>query len=116
MMIVLRSWRLSVMERARISIPRSTLEEFCIKNRIRKLSLFGSVLRDDFGPGSDVDMRVEFEPGHTPGWEIVDIGQEFSRLFGGRKVDLINPGYLNRHLRDRVLQNAVPQFEASKEG
>ncbi|MBM3303086.1 MAG: nucleotidyltransferase domain-containing protein, partial [Deltaproteobacteria bacterium] len=63
-------------------------------------------VRDDFGPDSDVDLLVEFEPDHTPGWEIVDIEEDLSALLGGRKVDLINPKYLNRRFKDRVLAEA----------
>ena len=89
-----------------IQIPRDRIAEFCRRHHIRRLSLFGSVLRDDFGPDSDVDVLVEWEPGHTPGWDIVTIAEEFGELFGGRKVDMINPKFLNRHLRDRVLNSA----------
>ena len=93
-------------------ISKDRIAEFCRRNQIRKLSLFGSVLREDFGPKSDVDVLVEFEPGHTVGFDIVDIEEELSRLFGGRKVDLINAKYLNRHLRDRVLAEAEVQYAA----
>lgn len=55
---------------------------------------------------SDVDMLVEFAPEHIPGLEIVDIEQELSALFSGRRVDLVNPNYLNRRLKDRVLAEA----------
>ncbi len=89
-----------------IPIPRDQIAEFCRRHHIRRLSLFGSVLRDDFRPDSDVDVLVEWEPGHTPGWDIVTIAEEFGELFGGRKVDMINPKFLNRHLRDRVLNSA----------
>jgi predicted nucleotidyltransferase len=78
---------------------------------MRRLWLFGSALRADFGPSSDVDLLVEFEPGHTPGWEIVDIEEELSQVFGGRRVDMVNPKYLNRRLKDRVLAAAQLQYE-----
>ena len=97
---------------ADIRIDQEALAELCRRHYVRRLALFGSVLRDDFGPDNDVDLFVEFEPGHTPGWEIVDIQDDFSRLFGGRRVDIVNPKYLNRYLKDRVLQSAVVQFEA----
>ena len=77
--------------------------------------MFGSVLRDDFGPESDVDVLLEFQPGHTPGWEIVDIQDELSDLFGGRRVDIVNPKYLNHRLKDRVMSSALVQYEASDE-
>ena len=98
---------------ANLDIVPEQLAAFCCRHHIRRLSIFGSVLRDDFGPDSDVDFLVEFEPGHCPGWEIVDIELELSILLGGRKVDLINPKYLNRHLKSRVLRSAVLQYEAS---
>ena len=103
------------MVQLRIDIPRDRLVELCRRHRIRRLSLFGSVLRDDFGPSSDVDMLVEFEAGHSPGWDIVDIELEFSAFLGGRKVDIVNPKYLNRHLKDRVLGEAVLQYETADE-
>ena len=67
---------------AQIDIPRAEIEAFCKRHHIRRLALFGSVLRDDFGPESDVDVLVEFEPGHTPGWAIVEIEDELSELLG----------------------------------
>ncbi len=99
------------MVRSNISIDREQLADFCRRHHVRKLSLFGSVLRDDFGPSSDVDVLVEFEADHSPGWEIVDIETELSRLLD-RKVDLVNPKFLNRHLKDRVLATSEVQYEA----
>jgi len=98
---------------ANLDIMPDHVAALCQRHHIRRLSFFGSVLRDDFHPGSDVDMLVEFETGHTPGWEIVDIEQEFSQLLGGRKIDMVNPKYLNRHLKERILRTAVLQYEAS---
>ena len=72
-------------------------------------------MRDDFGPSSDVDMLVEFEAGHSPGWDIVHVEEDFTRLYGGRKVDLVNPKYLNRRLKKRVLGDAVLQYETADE-
>ena len=95
---------------SQVTVDRDQIEVFCCKHHIRKLSLFGSVLRDDFDPDSDVDVLVEFVPGHTPGLEIVDIEDELSRLLGGRKVDLVNSKYLNRRLKDRVLAEAEVQY------
>jgi predicted nucleotidyltransferase len=94
----------------RIAVDRAKLAGFCRRHHIRKLSLFGSVLRDDFGPDSDVDVLVEFAPGHTPGLEIVDIEESLSELLGGRKVDLVNPKYLNPRLKARVLGEAEVQY------
>jgi predicted nucleotidyltransferase len=93
------------------AIPREAISEFCQRHSIRRLALFGSVLRDDFGPDSDVDVLVEWEPGHTPGWEVVDIAEELGELFDGRKVDLVNPRFLKPRLRDRVLSSAEVQYE-----
>lgn len=67
---------------AQIDIPQAEIEAFCKRHHIRRLALFGSVLHDDFGPESDVDVLVEFEPGHTPGWAIVEIEDELSELLG----------------------------------
>lgn len=94
------------MPQHRMPIMTDQVADFCRRHYIRKLSLFGSAVRDDFKPGSDIDVLVEFAEGHTPGWAIVDIEEEFSALCGGRKVDLVNPKYLNRHLRDRILAEA----------
>ena len=95
---------------ARIPIDREKIAEFCRRHHIRRLALFGSVLRDDFRPDSDVDVLVEFEPGHTPGWEFFDMQEEFSRIIG-RKVDLNTRGFLSKYFRDRVLTEAEIQYE-----
>lgn len=95
---------------ARIQIDRKTVAEFCRRHHIRKLSLFGSVLRDDFRPESDVDILVEFEAGHTPGWEFFDMGEELSQLIG-RKVDLNTAGFLSRYFRQQVLAEAETQYD-----
>ena len=94
----------------KIDVPQEKIADFCRKHHIRKLSFFRSVLRDDFRPDSDVDVLVVFAPGHTPGLEIVDIEEEFSSLLGGRKVDLVNPKYLNPRLKDRVLASAEVEY------
>ncbi len=89
-----------------LAIPRRELEEFCRRRHIRWLALFGSVLTDRFRADSDVDVVVEFAPGHTPGLAIVDVEEELSTLFGGRKVDLILRQDLNRWIRTKVLAEA----------
>ena len=94
----------------RIQIPKEPLAEFCRRHHIRKLSLFGSVLRDDFRPESDVDVLVQFEPGHVPGLAFFAMEHELSELLG-RKVDLNTPKFLSRYFRDRVLQQAIVQYE-----
>ena len=98
--------------RPRISIDNEELAAFCRRWGVRRLALFGSVLRDDFGPESDIDVLIQFAPGRTPGWEIVDLADELSTLLDGRKVDIVNPRYLDRRLRDRVLESAVVQYKA----
>jgi predicted nucleotidyltransferase len=93
----------------KILVPKEQLAEFCRKNHIRKLALFGSVLREDFRPDSDVDVLVEFEPGHVPGFGFIRLQEELSELFG-RTVDLVTPKFLNRRIRDEVLRSAEVQY------
>ncbi len=99
-------------ERSRIAIDREGLAEFCRRNHIRRLALFGSVLRDDFRPDSDVDVLVEFEPGHVPGLRFFGLERELSEILG-RKVDLNTPGFLSPYFRGRVLAEAEVQYVAS---
>lgn len=94
----------------KISIPKKELADFCQRNHIRKLSLFGSVLRDDFGPDSDVDVLVEFEPGHTPGLALIRMQDELSLLLGGRPVDLVTPKFLNKYIRNKIMTEAAVQY------
>jgi uncharacterized protein len=94
-----------------IEIPKEAIADFCRRHGIRKLSLFGSVLRDDFRPDSDIDVLVEFQPDKIVGWEIIDIEDEFSQLFGGYKVDMVNPKYLHHRLKDRILASAQVVYE-----
>ena len=93
-----------------LNISREALETFCQRNHIRRLSFFGSVLRDDFRPDSDVDVLVEFEPGHVVGFRAVEIEHELSTLLGGHKVDMVNPKYLNPRLRQRILTTAEVHY------
>ncbi|MBI5723747.1 MAG: nucleotidyltransferase family protein [Planctomycetes bacterium] len=97
---------------AKIGIDRDLIAGFCRKHHIRRLSLFGSVLRDDFSAGSDVDVLVEFEPGHVPGFAFFEMEAELSGLVG-RKVDLNTPGFLSRYFRDEVLSEAQVQYDAA---
>lgn len=94
----------------KLPISDQQLRDFCRKHHIARLSFFGSVVRDDFSADSDVDVLVEFDPQHTPGWEIVDIEAEFSRLCDGRKVEFLNPKYLHPALRSPVLDSAEVQY------
>jgi len=92
-----------------ITIDRDEIADFCRRHHIRRLSLFGSVLRDDFGPESDVDVLVEFDPGHTPGLAFFSMEEELSRILG-RKVDLNTPGFLSPYLRDRIERESEVQY------
>jgi len=95
----------------KIAIPKAAIAEFCQRNYIRKLSLFGSVLRDDFGMESDIDVLVEFEPGaHVGYFELARMQRELAGLLG-RKVDLLTPGALSKYFRQQVLETALPQYE-----
>jgi predicted nucleotidyltransferase len=95
----------------KIEIPKDKIADFCRRNQIRRLSLFGSVLRDDFQPGSDVDVLVEFEPGARVGFfELYDMEQELSRLLGCRKVDMNTPKSLSKYFRNEVMQEAEVQY------
>ncbi len=100
------------MVRARIEIPKDRIAAFCRENRIRRLALFGSVLREDFGPTSDVDVLVEFEPGTRLGLRFFRLERELSGIIG-RKVDLNTVGFLSRHFRDEVLAEAEVQYDAT---
>ena len=93
----------------RIPIDGRKLAEFCRRNHIRKLSLFGSVMRDDFRPESDVDVLVEFEPGQTPGLAYISMQEELSSILT-RTVDLHTPASLSPYFRDRVLSEAEVQY------
>jgi predicted nucleotidyltransferase len=94
-----------------IEIPRAEIEGFCGRNHIRKLSLFGSILTDRFRPDSDVDMLVEFEPGAAVTFlDLARMEHEISEAVG-RKVDLRTPAELSRYFRDRVVSEAVVQYE-----
>ncbi|MCC6499834.1 MAG: nucleotidyltransferase family protein [Anaerolineales bacterium] len=89
-----------------MEVSPEQLADLCQRYHIRRLSFFGSALRDDFSPASDVDVLVEFEEGHTPGLDFIDIQDELSKLLGGREVDLVTPKFLNHRIKDRVLKEA----------
>jgi predicted nucleotidyltransferase len=96
----------------RLTVDRDRISEFCRRHHIRRLALFGSVLRADFGPTSDVDVLVEFEPDHVPGLAFFTMQQELSTLIG-RPVDLNTPGFLSRYFRESVLKEAEPLYVAA---
>ena len=92
---------------ARIQIPQGEIAAFCRRHHIRKLALFGSVLREDFRPDSDIDVLVEFAPSHVPGLiRLAGMEMELSELLGGRKVDMNTPLCLSRYFREEVLAEA----------
>jgi uncharacterized protein len=94
-----------------LEFPREQIEAFCIRNHIRKLSLFGSVLTPRFRPSSDIDVLVEFEPGRGFGlFALAEMELELSDLLG-RKVDLREPEEISKYFRDKVLASAVVQYE-----
>jgi len=100
-----------VMKKTTIDLPKEKIAEFCKRNHIRKLSLFGSALRGDFRPGSDIDVLVEFETGHVPGLNFFTMEIELSQLLG-QKVDLNTPQFLSRYFRDQVLAESEALYVA----
>jgi len=97
----------------RISIPKRELRSFCRRNGVRRLMLFGSVLRDDFGPSSDVDVLVEFAPeAHVSLIDMARLERELTSLLG-RQVDLRTPAELSRYFRDEVMAEAEVQYDAA---
>jgi len=99
------------MARLKVDIDNEDIARFCQRHRIRKLALFGSVLRDDFDAQSDVDVLVEFAPGHTPGFfRLYDMEEELSALLGGRRVDIRTPEDLSRYFRDEVIRQAEARY------
>jgi uncharacterized protein len=95
-----------------IELDMDAIAAFCERNHIRKLSLFGSVLRDDFGPESDIDVLVEFEPGKTPGLAFFAMERELGDLLA-RRVDLNVADDLSRHFREQVIHSAAPVYVAA---
>ena len=100
-------------EDIKIKLNKAEITEFCRRNKIIKLSLFGSSLRDDFNPGSDVDILVEFDPQARIGlMKLVGMEIELSEIIG-RKVDLNTPGFISKYYRDKVLAESEVQYVAS---
>lgn len=97
-----------------VNIPQEKIRQYCQRNHIKKLALFGSFLRDDFGSSSDIDVLVEFEKGHTPGFFDLDrMEEQLSTLFHGRKIDLRTPQDLSRYFREKVIANAEVLYMGS---
>ena len=100
--------------RPELTVDPAALAALCRRHGIRRLALFGSALRDDFGPASDVDLLVEFEPQHVPGlMKIAGMEFELAELFGGREVELRTAGDLSRYFRDEVAAEAVTLYDAA---
>ena len=98
----------------KVKLPKQKIADFCHRHNIRKLAVFGSALREDFRPDSDLDVLVEFESGHTPGLiRLAGMEIELSALLGGRKVDMNTPLCLSKFFRDEVLAEAEPVYVAA---
>ena len=95
----------------KITIPEEQIAEFCRNHHIVRLSFFGSVLRDDFNPDSDLDVLVKFEEGHLPGLEFFSMQEELSKILK-RKVDLNTAGFISKYFRDEVLAEAEVCYAA----
>lgn len=93
-----------------IALDSKRISEFCRRHGVRRLSLFGSATRDDFGPESDLDVLVEFEPDRVPGLAFFAMEEELGRIVG-RRVDLNTPGFLSPGIRARILAEAVLHYE-----
>jgi len=98
----------------RVEVDGKAIADFCLRHHIRRLAFFGSVLREDFGPESDVDVLVEFEPGHIPGLEFFGMEQELSAIIG-REVDLSTPGFLSPYIRERILAEAEDGYVEARQ-
>lgn len=94
-----------------VSVSKDALAAFCRQHGIKRLALFGSALREDFGPESDIDVLVEFQPDRIPGlFGVAGMELALSELFSGRRVDLRTPEDLSRHFRQEVLDKAEVQY------
>jgi len=112
------SFRIIVVAKAReqeinMILPEQQISEFCRRNHIRRLAIFGSAPHRDSRPESDLDLLVEFEAGHTPGFKFFEMQEELSRIVG-RKVDLNTPGFLSRYSRDKVVAEAQVLYGAPR--
>ena len=88
-----------------LDVNREKLEALCRQYRVQRLAVFGSVLRGEDTPGSDIDLLVEFEGQRTPGWGMFRLEEELSYLFG-QSVDLNTPGFISRYIRDQIVNSA----------
>ena len=98
-------------KKIKIDLPENQIADFCQKNNIYKLAIFGSVLRENFHAKSDIDFLVEFEKGHTPGFiRLADMEIELSKLLGGKKVDIRTPEDLSKYFRDEVISSSEVKY------
>jgi hypothetical protein len=98
----------------KLTLLKGEIAAFCQRHHILKLALFGSALRSEFRADSDIDILVEFEPDHIPGLlELVGMEHELSEMFDKRRVDLRTAEDLSRHFRDRIISEAVVQYEVA---
>ncbi len=95
----------------RIDFSQEQLEAICRRRAVKRLALFGSVVRDDFGPESDVDILIEFRDDFE-GRQVYKIYDELTELFGGRRVDLVEVAFVNRRIREAILEEAQDVFAA----
>ena len=94
-----------------LTMHKEKIRDFCERHHIRRLAVFGSALRDDFGRDSDVDVLVDFMSGHTPGFfGLFEMEEELSLLCGGRKVDMRTPEDISRYFRDELVASAEVQY------
>ena len=96
-----------------VALPTQQIESLCRKYHIRRLALFGSVVREDFGPQSEIDVLVDFEPGYVPGFDFFLIEAELGRLLG-RRVDLQTRGFLGPEICAAVVSEAMPVYEQTR--
>jgi predicted nucleotidyltransferase len=97
---------------ARLNLDREQIGESCRRHRIRRLALFGAVLREDFGPDSDVDVLVEFEAGARVGWNFITIQDELAALLG-RPVDVLTPGSIRPAYQQEILSTTEEVYIAA---
>jgi uncharacterized protein len=109
MLSVKMKWRIE-MSKIAFELPKDKIAEFCKRNHIRRLSLFGSFLYGKFGPDSDIDLLVEFEPNHIPGlMRLAGMEEELAEILS-HKVDLRTPQELSRYFRQEVIDSAKVQY------
>ena len=99
-----------MLEQLALDIPQEEIAAFCRRHHIRRLALFGSVLEEDLGPDSDIDVLVEFDPNHIPGLAFFSMQQELSQILE-REVDLNTPQFLSPYFRQQIQEEAALVYE-----